>query len=127
METLIVTAYVIYALFVAILTVFVARILFKNSKTFMMIIFNDKENLALSTNRLFEVGFFLFGFGIGLWYLSIANNIMNLKSLFEELSIKIGGFTIFMGVLLFGNLYMFFRGMKARKRSDAEVSVNTVG
>ena len=93
----------------------------------MMIIFHDKENLALSTNRLFEVGFFLFGLGIGLWYLTIDTNIINLKLLFEELSIKIGGFTIFMGILLFGNLYMFFRGMKARKRSDAEVNINTAG
>jgi hypothetical protein len=129
METLTVITYVIYALFVAILTVFVAKILFKNSQIFMIKIFDNKEDLALATNRLFEVGFFLFGFGIGLWYLTVEDNIVSLKVLFEVLSVKIGAFTMFMGVLLFGNLYMFFRGLKARKISNAanEVLLNTAG
>jgi hypothetical protein len=129
METLTVITYVIYALFVAVLTVFVAKILFKNSQIFMIKIFDNKEDLALATNRLFEVGFFLFGFGIGLWYLTVEDNIANLKTLFEVLSVKIGAFTMFMGVLLFGNLYMFFRGLKARKISNAanEARLNTVG
>ena len=129
METLTVTTYVIYALFVAILTVFVAKILFKNSQIFMIKIFDNKEDLALATNKLFEVGFFLFGFGIGLWYLTVDNNIVSLKMLFEVLSVKIGAFTMFMGLLLFGNLYMFFRGLKARKISNAanEARLNEVG
>ena len=129
METLTVITYVIYALFVAILTVFVAKILFKNSQIFMIKIFDNKEDLALATNKLFEVGFFLFGFGIGLWYLTVDNNIVSLKMLFEVLSVKIGAFTMFMGLLLFGNLYMFFRGLKARKISNAanEARLNEVG
>jgi len=129
METLTVTTYVIYALFVAILTIFVAKILFKNSQTFMIKIFDNKEDLALATNKLFEVGFFLFGFGIGLWFLTVENNIISVKILFEVLSVKIGAFTIFMGVLLFGNLYMFFRGLKARKISNVknETRLDTIG
>lgn len=129
METLTVTTYVVYALFVAILTIFVAKILFKNSQTFMIKIFDNKEDLALATNKLFEVGFFLFGFGIGLRYLTVDENIVSLKMLFEILSVKIGAFTMFMGVLLFGNLYMFFRGLKARKISNAakEIRLNTAG
>jgi hypothetical protein len=128
MENLTVTTYVVYALFVAVLTVFVAKILFKNSQTFMIKIFDNKEDLALATNKLFEVGFFLFGFGIGLWYLTVNDNVVSLKMLFEVLSVKIGAFTMFMGVLLFGNLYMFFRGLKARKISNAanEARLNTV-
>ena len=95
----------------------------------MIKIFDNKEDLALATNKLFEVGFFLFGFGIGLWYLTVNDNIDSLKMLFEVLSVKIGAFTMFMGVLLFGNLYMFFRGLKARKISNAanEARLNTVG
>lgn len=119
MENLIIPAYSIYAIFVVALTLFVAKTLFKNSETFMMIIFNDRENLALATNRLFKVGFFLFAFGIGMWYLSISYNVIGLKSLFEVLSVKIGSFTIFIGLLFFANLYLFFRGMKAAKRNRA--------
>lgn len=117
MENLIIPAYSIYAIFVIGLTLFISKILFKNSETFMMIIFNDRENLALATNRLFKVGFFLFAFGIGMWYLSISYNVIGLKSLFEVLSVKIGSFTIFIGLLFFANLYMFFRGMKVAKRN----------
>ncbi len=118
--TLTVLAYSIYALFVAALTFGVARILFRNSREFMLVIFGSRENLALATNRLFEVGFFLFGFGIGLRYLYIGYDIANMKGVFEVLSSKIGGFTLFIGALLFGNLFLFFRGMKYRRRSDEQ-------
>lgn len=121
MENLTISAYLIYGIFITLLTFYVGKTLFKNSKTFMMIIFNDNENLASSTNRLFEVGFFLFGLGIGLWFLTINKSILNYKLFFELLSVKIGKFTIFMGILLFGNLYLFFRGMKVRKSKTAEL------
>jgi hypothetical protein len=111
-------AFIVYLLYISVLSFFVGKILFTNSKTFMMIIFNDREPLALATNRLFEIGFFLFSIGIGLWYMGIETHIANYKTLFEILSAKIGSFTIFMGVLLFGNLYLFFRGMKNRKRME---------
>lgn len=111
-------AYTIYVLFVTGLTLGVARILFRNSREFMRIIFNGRENLALATNQLFEVGFFLFGFGIGLLWLYIGYDIAGLKGVFEVLSQKVGSFTLFIGGLLFFNLYLFFRGMKYRKRSE---------
>jgi hypothetical protein len=126
MENLTLIAYVIYATYVAALTVFVAKMIFRNSLTFMMVIFNNKENLATATNKLFEVGFFLFGFGIGLWFLTTYTHITNGRILFETLSMKIGSFTIFMGILLFGNLYLFFRGMKARK-TNSEVKTTEIG
>lgn len=119
METLAVVNYFIYTVFIIFLTLFVAKNLFKNSKTFMMLIFNGREELANATNRLFEVGFFLFGFGIGLRFLTVNEKIDNFRVLFEILSEKTGGFTLFMGALLFFNLYLFFRGMKNRKRNDA--------
>jgi hypothetical protein len=116
-----VLSYIIYFLFVTGLTYSVARILFSNSKEFMLIIFNGREALALATNRLFEVGFFLFGFGIGLWNLNIYQNVDTYRNVFEVLSEKVGGFTLFMGFLLFANLYLFFRGMKYRNRGNGEV------
>lgn len=116
--TLTVLSYSIYILFITGLTLGVARILFRNSKEFMLVIFGNRENLALATNQLFEVGFFLFGFGIGLRFLYIGYNIADFKGVFEVLSSKIGGFTLFIGAMLFANLYLFFRGMKHRNRSN---------
>ncbi len=118
METLAVTTYVIYGIYVALLTIFVAKILFKNSLAFMLRIFENKIELAKATNSLFEVGFFLFGFGIGLWYLTIYEKINNLRELIEVLSVKVGAFTLFMGILLFLNLFMFFRGLKSKTRKE---------
>jgi hypothetical protein len=116
-----VLSYIIYFLFVTGLTYSVARILFSNSKEFMLIIFSGREALALATNRLFEVGFFLFGFGIGLWNLNIYQNVDTYRHVFEVLSEKVGGFTLFMGFLLFANLYLFFRGMKYRNRGNDQL------
>jgi hypothetical protein len=119
-SNLTVLAYVIYVLFVTGLTLTVARILFRNSREFMRIIFSGRENLAMATNQLFEVGFFLFGFGIGLLWLHIGYNIDGYKAIFEVLSEKVGGFALFIGALLFFNLFLFFRGMKYRKATDAQ-------
>jgi hypothetical protein len=119
-SSLVVLCYIIYTLFVAGLTFGVARILFRNGREFMRVIFGNREALALATNQLFEVGFFLFGFGIGLRCLYIGQYVVDTKDVFEVLSEKIGAFTLFIGILLFFNLFLYFRGMNYRKRTDME-------
>jgi hypothetical protein len=118
MATLIIIVYAVYCVFITVATVYVARKLFSNSKTFMFTIFNGREALALATNKLFETGFFLLAFGIGLWSLKTHLLIDSYREVFEVLSLKTGGFTLFLGILLFVNLYMFFRGMKHRRRTE---------
>lgn len=120
METqIILTAYLIYLPIALLLTYYVAHILFKNGKVFMLDIFHQKEEIALSTNRLFEVGFYLLNLGFALMILKIENHgyklIDTYQELVEVLSVKIGGFSIYLGIMLFANLYMFFRGRKASK------------
>ncbi len=108
-------AYLIYLPLVILLTWYVAHILFKNSKTFMLDIFRGKADIALSTNKLFETGFYLLNLGFALWIMEIAVTITDSRSLLEILSSKIGGFSIYLGVMLFFNLYLFFRGRKISK------------
>ena len=115
MENLNVFAYCFYLVFVLSLTLLVSKVLFSNSLNFMRVIFKDKEHLAEATNRLFQLGFFLLAFGIGLWYMSTNIEIKTNRILLENLSIKVGFFTLFLGVLLFGNIYLFFRGMRISK------------
>jgi hypothetical protein len=115
MENLNVFAYCFYLVFVLSLTLLVSKILFSNSLNFMRIIFIDKEHLAEATNRLFQLGFFLLSFGIGLWYMTTKIEIKTNRILLENLSVKVGFFTLFLGVLLFGNIYLFFRGMRVSK------------
>jgi hypothetical protein len=115
MDTLNVLSYSIYLIFVFSLTLIVSKILFTNSLSFMKVIFKDREHLAIATNKLFQMGFFLLSLGLGLWYMTTNLELKNNRMLLENLSIKTGFFTLFLGLLLFANIYLFFRGMRVSK------------
>lgn len=110
----IIIGYFIYLPVIITLTFFVSRTLFRNGKIFMLDIFKGQEDIANSTNKLFEVGFYLLNLGFGLLILKIYDYGFDetYQSLIEILSSKIGGFSIYLGVMLFLNLFMFFRGRK---------------
>jgi len=110
------TAYLIYLPVVLILTWYVAHTLFKNSKVFMLDIFNGRADIAISTNKLFETGFYLLNLGFALKIMEVAGEISNSRSMLEILSAKIGGFSIYLGIMLFFNLYLFFRGKRVSKQ-----------
>ncbi len=109
------TAYLIYLPIVMTLTWYVAYVLFKNSRTFMLDIFHGKEEIATSTNTLFKTGFYLLNLGFALVIMEIAAEILDGETMLEILSYKIGGFSIYLGVMLFFNLYLFFRGRRVSK------------
>ena|SRR5689334_16159582 len=109
------TGYLIYLPIVIVLTWYVAHILFKNSKVFMLDIFHGKDEIALSTNKLFETGFYLLNLGFALWIMEMYDIVDN-RELLETLSTKIGGFSIYLGIMLFFNLYLFFRGRRISKQ-----------
>ncbi|MEO5594195.1 MAG: hypothetical protein ABIR15_21430 [Chitinophagaceae bacterium] len=46
----------------------------------------------------------------------MATEISNSRNMLEILSAKIGGFSIYPGIMLFFNLYLFFRGKKVSKQ-----------
>lgn len=116
MKNYFVIAYLIYLPTIILLTFFVARTLFQSGKSFMLDIFNGREEIADATNRLFKVGFYLLNLGFGLLIMKIAADGYNVldsdRELIEILSGKIGRFAVYLGVMLFFNLYLFFRGKK---------------
>jgi len=117
-HALTVQTYLIYLPIAVIMTVLVARTLFKNSKIFMMDIFHGRVEIALATNRLFEIGFYLLNIGAALLILR-TYKIDNYQEMIEALSSKIGGFSIYLGVILFLNLLLFFRGKRKASQSVA--------
>lgn len=119
-HSLIPVAYAIYLPIAILLTFFVARSLFKNAKTFMIEIFHGKTEIALATNRLFEIGFYLLNVGFALIILRIEyyGQFDNYQVLIERLSYKIGGFSIYLGIMLFFNLYLLFRGRRKSRQKD---------
>ena len=104
-------AYGIYIPVTVALTIYVSRKLFKNGLVYMRDIFQGREELALSTNRLFETGFYLLNIGFALWILEM-HYLDSTRDLVESLSQKVGGFSIYLGVVLFLNLFLFFRGKR---------------
>src|SRR6478609_2581120 len=114
-------AYLIYLPIALLMTFLVARTLFKNSKVFMLDIFKGREDIAFATNRLFEIGFYLLNVGTALLILKIYR-IDDAQEMVEALSFKLGGFSIYLGVMLFINLYFFFRGKRKASATPAPVS-----
>lgn len=114
----IIIAYSIYLPVTIGLTYYVARVLFRNGKVFMLDIFKGREEIATSTNKLFQVGFYLLNLGFAFLTLRIAYSITGAQDVFEALSSKIGGFSIYLGIMLFFNLYLFFRGKKKSKENQ---------
>lgn len=117
-----VVAYLIYLPIALALTWYVAHSLFRNSIVFMKDIFNGREEIALATNTLFRIGFYLLNIGFALYILKIHEVLDNTQGTIETLSFKIGGFSIYLGIMLFLNLYLFFRGKRVakQKRLDYE-------
>jgi len=113
---IIVIAYGIYLPVSLLLTLFVAKTLFKNGRVFMLDIFNGRQEIAFATNKLFEVGFYLLNVGFAFTILKFEGSMMNYQSMIEKLSFKLGAFSIYLGIMLFLNLYLFFVG----KRKSAE-------
>lgn len=122
--TKILIGYAIYLPIALFLTYYVSKTLFKNSKIYMLDIFKGREEIANATNKLFETGFYLLNLGFALMILEIYLYKDSYQELIEKLSYKIGGFSIYLGIMLFLNLFFFFRGK--RKASQAQVEQRIV-
>ena len=118
--TKILVGYAIYLPIALFLTYYVSKTLFKNSKIFMLDIFKGREEIAFATNKLFETGFYLLNLGFALMILEMTIYKDDYQSLIEALSYKIGGFAIYLGIMLFLNLYFFFRGKRKANQNQVE-------
>ncbi len=111
------TAYMIYLPVAILMTIVVSHQLFKNGKIFMLDIFHKKEDIALATNSLFKIGFYLLNIGFALLIIYMSQ-IYDYEGMILSLSTKIGGFAIYLGIMLMLNLFLFMRGR--RKAMDKE-------
>jgi hypothetical protein len=118
--TKILIGYSIYLPIALYLTYYVSKTLFKNGKIFMLDIFKGREDIAEATNRLFETGFYLLNIGFALMILQMNISENSYQELIEKLSYKIGGFSIYLGFMLFFNLYFFFRGKRKAREAQVE-------
>lgn len=106
-------AYLVYLPVAILMTIAVSNVLFKNGKIFMYDIFHQKEDIASATNSLFKIGFYLLNIGFAMLIVYMTS-IATTEDLIVRLSTKIGGFAIYLGIMLMLNLFLF---MKGRHRS----------
>lgn len=120
------SAYIIYLPIVITLTVLVSQFLFKNSKTFMIDIFHQKQDIAMATNSLFKIGFYLLNIGFALCIIEFFQ-IETVEKLVVALSKKIGGFSIYLGVMMLLNLLLFLKGRKHATNKDKIIHEEIIG
>tara|TARA_R110002072_G_scaffold195204_1_gene352569 strand:- start:42 stop:422 length:381 start_codon:yes stop_codon:yes gene_type:complete len=118
-------AYIIYLPIAIGLTTFVSQHLFKNSKIFMLDIFNQKTEIAMATNKLFKIGFYLLNIGFALRIIEIYD-LIGYKHMVEVLSNKIGGFSIYLGIVMIAFILFFLKGRKASKQNNIRIQRETL-
>ncbi|CAM3638131.1 hypothetical protein FLGE108171_07470 [Flavobacterium gelidilacus] len=79
-------------------------------------IFKVKEEITKATNKLFESGFYLLNLGFALMILELYLYKEGYQELIEKLSYKIGGFEIYLGIMLLVNLYFFLEEKEKQER-----------
>jgi hypothetical protein len=97
-----------------ILTVWVARTLFKNGRVFLVDAFSGKEALADSVNALLVVGFYLINIGYVTLALKYGDKPVEMVGTIESLSTKIGLVLLVLGFMHFFNLYVFAQARNRR-------------
>lgn len=132
-------AYSIYLPVAIMLTIWVANKLLSNAKVFYVDIFQGQSEQALSLNKLLQVGFYLIGLGFAFLRLEIKPNwetndagishhnyIDTAQEIIETLSIKVGGFVVILGIMLFLNLIVILMLRSGSSRTNEQIAKNRI-
>ncbi|MDI1428384.1 hypothetical protein [Polyangium sorediatum] len=109
--------YAAYAVTSVGLTVGLARTLFRSGAVFLTDVFKDNPGMAEAVNRLLVVGFYLLNFGYACLIMK-AERATDIISAVEILAAKLGLLLLSLGVIHFGNVYLFHR---MRRRAQMAV------
>ncbi|MBM3821273.1 MAG: hypothetical protein FJ404_00015 [Verrucomicrobia bacterium] len=108
----VVHTYLAYLLISVALTVWVARMIHKNGRIFLVDSFLGNEPLADSVNHLLVVGFSLINVGFVTLALKSNDPVDTTRVAVEALSLKVGRVLLVLGAMHFFNLYVFSRMRK---------------
>jgi hypothetical protein len=114
-----VTVYFVYAGASVGLTIWLARTLSKSGEVFLDDVFVDNPRMAPAVNRLLVVGFYLLNLGYAFVTLKAGVDSLTPVQAMETLAAKLGALLISLGVIHFGNMYLFHR---IRRRSQIRLA-----
>jgi cadmium resistance protein CadD (predicted permease) len=110
--------YAVYLLISISLTIWVAKVLFKNGRIFLVDIFHGQTELADSVNKLLVVGFYLINIGYMSLALKEVDKIPGAQEVVEVLSHKLGWIILILGGMHFLNLTIFFKLRNKAKQAE---------
>jgi hypothetical protein len=125
-----IVAYSIYIPTTIALSIWIAKSLHNNTKAFLLERFTHNEALASSTNNLIQTGFYLIALGYSFLKMRIRNGsayidnkvvyeqLASSQQTIEELAMKLGGFTLILGLLLFTNFIIMLMIQKPKKQQQ---------
>lgn len=127
-------AYSIYIPTTIALSIWIAKSLHKNTKAFLVERFQQNEALASSTNNLIQTGFYLIAFGFSFMKMRVRNNghlnensrwvydqLLSSQETIEELAVKLGSFTLILGLLLFFNFFIMLMIQRPKKALPPQI------
>ncbi len=118
--------YAFYLVISIALTVWVANVLFKNGRIFLVDIFHGNAQLADSVNRLLVVGFYLVNIGYMSLVMKEESAIASTQVVLEVLSHKLGLIILILGAMHFLNLLVFFKlRSRAKFNNPTFVKIDT--
>ena len=130
-------AYSIYIPTTIALSIWIAKSLHKNTKAFLVERFQNNEALASSTNNLIQTGFYLIAFGFSFMKMRVRNNghinensrwvydqLLSSQETIEELAVKLGSFTLILGLLLFFNFFIMLLIQRPKRQTIQQMPYN---
>ena len=108
--------YIFYTVISIVLTIWVARTLYKNGRIFLLEAFGNNEEMADSVNHLLVVGFYLINLGFILIFLHLGTKPTTIVEGIEYVSTKIGIVLLALGGMHFFNMFNFDRMRKKGRR-----------
>jgi hypothetical protein len=111
-------AYLLYLPVAIMMTVWVARTLHRNGRVFLVQAFHGSETMADSVNHLLVVGFYLINVGFITTALRYGVKPVDLQSMVEFLSTKLGVVLLVLGGMHFFNVFNFDKMRRKGTRSE---------
>ena len=120
------SVYGLYVMASLVLTIVLARILFRHGEVLLADVFQGRADLARAVNQLLVVGFYLVNFGYALIMLR-GGRPHDVVSAIEMLASKLGTLLLSLALMHLANLFLFHRIRRRAQLADAPLPVAAHG
>ena len=111
--------YFIYGIITIYIIVWVGKLFHTNGRIFILRLFSGNEKLADTTNNLLLLAYYLFNIGYAVLQFNYWENVANLTSMIDTISLKMGLLIIILSVTHYLNMFLiYFLSNKALKHSS---------